>query len=70
VFWDARSRDEFEGNAAGFGSGSRLGHIPGAIHLEWTELLDPASRTLKPGPELRKLLVGGGITPFMLVGFY
>jgi 3-mercaptopyruvate sulfurtransferase SseA len=47
VFWDSRSADEYAGNAtAGFGSVPRLGRIPGAAHLDWTELLDPESRTL------------------------
>jgi len=54
VFWDTRSREEYEGSAsAGYGTISRLGHLPGAAHLEWTELLDPETRTLKPANELR-----------------
>jgi thiosulfate/3-mercaptopyruvate sulfurtransferase len=70
VFWDTRSGDEYTGNAAGFGSVPRLGRIPGAVHLEWTELLDPDSRTLKPGAELRELLATRGITPDKQVASY
>ncbi len=70
VFWDTRSMDEYAGNAAGFGSVPRPGHIPGAAHLEWTELLDRASRTLKPAAELRQLLETRGITPDKQVAGY
>jgi thiosulfate/3-mercaptopyruvate sulfurtransferase len=70
VFWDTRSGDEYAGNAAGFGSVPRLGRIPGAAHLEWTELLDPESRTLKPAAELRQLLEERGITPDKQVASY
>lgn len=63
IFWDTRSEDEYLGKAAGFGSVPRLGHIPGAAHLDWAELLDPESRTLKPAGELQALLAARGITP-------
>jgi len=61
VFWDVRRPGEYEGTEAV--NNPRPGHIPGAIHLEWTELLDPETRTFKPGPELRALLQSRGITP-------
>ena len=70
VFWDTRSTDEYEGKAAGFGSVPRLGHIPGAIHLDWSRLLDPESRTLKPAADLRQLLEERGITPDKQVASY
>lgn len=70
VFWDTRSGDEYAGNAAGFRSPPRPGHIPGAAHLEWTELLDQESRTLKPARELRHLLEVRGITPDKQVAGY
>src|SRR5262249_14134036 len=36
IFWDTRTPAEFEGNApAGANAPPRLGHVPGAIHLEW-----------------------------------
>lgn len=38
---DARSQQEFEGTG---GPGARLGRIPGAVHLEWKELLRPDGR--------------------------
>jgi thiosulfate/3-mercaptopyruvate sulfurtransferase len=70
VFWETRSPDEYAGNVAGFGSVPRLGRIPGAAHLDWNELLDPESRTLKPAAELRQLLEVRGITPDKQVAGY
>jgi thiosulfate/3-mercaptopyruvate sulfurtransferase len=70
VFWDTRSADEYAGTAGGFRPVSRPGHIPGAAHLEWTELLDPESRTLKPAAELQQLLEAQGITPDKQVAGY
>ena len=70
VFWDTRSDDEYTGDEAGFRSSRRPGHIPGAAHLEWTELFDPQSRTLKPAAEIRQLLEARGITPDKQVASY
>jgi thiosulfate/3-mercaptopyruvate sulfurtransferase len=63
VFWDTRSLGEFEGTEAGFGPPVPLGRIPGAIHLEWIELFDQETMTLKPANALRDLLGSKGITP-------
>ncbi len=72
VFWDTRSQAEYDGTAtAGFGGPlPRPGRIPGAVHLEWSELLDPVSRTFKPAAELRELLSARGITPEVAVHTY
>jgi thiosulfate/3-mercaptopyruvate sulfurtransferase len=71
VFWDTRSQAEYQGTAAGFGAPApRLGRIPGAVHLEWVELLDPATKTLKPAAQLRSLLQSRGITPDCEIGTY
>jgi thiosulfate/3-mercaptopyruvate sulfurtransferase len=70
VFWDTRSVDEYAGNVGGFRSPPRPGHIPGAAHLDWAELLDPETRTLKPAAELRRLLESRGITPEKQVAGY
>ncbi|MBE2167575.1 MULTISPECIES: sulfurtransferase [unclassified Cobetia] len=37
VVWDARSAEEYRGEK---GQNTRLGHIPGAVHFEWTEAMD------------------------------
>jgi thiosulfate/3-mercaptopyruvate sulfurtransferase len=68
IFWDVRRREEYEGTEPV--SNSRPGHIPGAIHLEWTELLDPETRTFKTGDELRSLLNSRGITPESEINCY
>jgi thiosulfate/3-mercaptopyruvate sulfurtransferase len=59
--WDARSREEY----LGLRSGSlRAGHIPGAVNLDWLELMDPARNLrLKPLPTLRAQLDALGIHP-------
>jgi thiosulfate/3-mercaptopyruvate sulfurtransferase len=61
IFWDVRRPGEYDGSEGV--NNPRTGHVPGAIHLEWTELLDPETRTFKPGPELRAMLESRGITP-------
>ena len=62
VFWDVRSVGEFEGTTAGWNPPPRLGHLPGAIHLEYTELFDADDGTLKPSTELTAFLGAKGIT--------
>ena len=51
IFWDVRSLEEFEGTRAGFGPPVRMGRIPGAVHLDWTELFDQDTKLLKPARE-------------------
>ena len=62
TFWDVRSDGEWTGeNTRG---NRRGGHIPGAVHLEWLDLVtDDALRTLKPAAEMRALLEAAGVTP-------
>jgi thiosulfate/3-mercaptopyruvate sulfurtransferase len=50
---DTRSKEEYCGEAGG---AARWGAIPGAVHLEWAECLDPKSKRFRPAPELAKLL--------------
>jgi thiosulfate/3-mercaptopyruvate sulfurtransferase len=50
---DARSKDEFTGAKA---LAKKGGHIPGAVHLEWVELLDPKTDTFLPPEDLIKLV--------------
>ena len=56
---DARSTDEFTGKDV---RDERGGHIPGAAHLEWKELLAQDGR-FKPREELRALFRERGILP-------
>jgi thiosulfate/3-mercaptopyruvate sulfurtransferase len=45
---DARSAERFEGTVAEPWPGRRSGHIPGSVSLPYTDLLDPADKTLLP----------------------
>lgn len=49
---DARSADEFA-----------AGHVPGAVRLEWSELIDAKTGRFKPADELAKLLKSRNIDP-------
>ena len=71
VFWDTRSLAEFHGAGEGHGKPPpRPGHITGAAHLDWIELIDPEAKTFKPAAELRALLESKGITPGRQVNTY
>jgi thiosulfate/3-mercaptopyruvate sulfurtransferase len=50
---DARTKDEFTGEKT---LGKKGGHIPGAVHLEWVDLLDPKTDKFLPPAELIKLV--------------
>lgn len=45
-------------------------HLPGAIQLDWRELVDEGTRGLKPRDELESLLADRGITPDRRVVLY
>jgi thiosulfate/3-mercaptopyruvate sulfurtransferase len=71
VFWDTRSVAEFHGAGEGHGKPPpRPGHIAGAAHLDWVELLDSELKTFKPAAELHALLESKGITPDREVNTY
>lgn len=57
--WDARSRAEYEGTKV---VAQRGGHIPGAIHCEWTSLMDP-NRGLRLREDAREYLAQLNLTP-------
>src|SRR5699024_10604711 len=60
VLWDARSRDEFEGIRS---YTPKAGHIPGAIHYEWTQPMDMNLQLrLRDLGVLREELASMGIT--------
>ena len=46
------------------------GHIPGAVRLDWRELVDTDARTVRPEAELRSLLGERGIAPEKRVVLY
>ena len=65
-----RSRGEFEGTTEGYNPPPRLGHLPGAIHLDYTELFEANHGTLKTVADLTTLLGAQGITPEAAVVTY
>jgi thiosulfate/3-mercaptopyruvate sulfurtransferase len=62
LFLDVRSDGEWTGeNNRG---NKRVGHIPGAVHLEWTNFVTKDEpRVFKPAGELRAMLAQAGVTP-------
>ncbi len=61
VIWDVRSDGEWDGsNSRG---NKRAGHVPGAVHLEWFNLVDSQTNEFKPAAEIRRILTEHGITP-------
>lgn len=57
--WDARSREEYLGARQ---TATRNGHIPGAVHCEWTALMDPA-RNYRIRRDAADYLARLGLTP-------
>ncbi|HEY8173125.1 MAG TPA: sulfurtransferase, partial [Dehalococcoidia bacterium] len=59
VILDVRSRAEYDGTRV---RAARGGHIPGAVHIEWTDATD-GDNVLKSPEELRRIFEARGITP-------
>lgn len=59
LVWDARSAEEYRGEKV---LSQRGGHIPGAIHCEWSSLLDPQNH-LRIRADIDTYLQQLGITP-------
>lgn len=55
--WDARSPEEFSGSKV---LAARGGHIPGAVNIEWTQLMDAQQRLL-PLDVIQQLLDNAGL---------
>jgi thiosulfate/3-mercaptopyruvate sulfurtransferase len=63
--WDARSRAEYAGEK---GNSKRLGHIPGAVNMEWTRAMDTErALRIRDYAELITELEALGLTPDMEV---
>jgi 3-mercaptopyruvate sulfurtransferase SseA/sterol desaturase/sphingolipid hydroxylase (fatty acid hydroxylase superfamily) len=60
---DTRTRAEYVGETK-HQDAARAGHIPGAIHMEWTEVLrSPTDTRLKPRNELEQAFAARGVGP-------
>ena len=60
VLWDTRTRAEFTGRKV---KALRGGHIPGAVHLDWREVLDSRTGCFLPLERIRERLTTLGILP-------
>ena len=60
---DARPYGRWAGTDPEPRPGLSSGHIPGSKSLPFYELLDPDTKTLLPGPELRKIFEAQGVDP-------
>ena len=58
---DARAAGRFTGREPELWPGRRSGHIPGSHNLPYTELLDPANKTLLPAERLAAKFRDAGI---------
>jgi len=57
-------RNETEWNGTNTRGNQRAGHVPGAVHLEWTELMTADDRKVfKPAEEMRAMFESRGVTP-------
>ena len=61
VIWDVRSDGEWDGSQSR--GNKRVGHIPGAVHLEWFNVMDRQTHRFRPAGEIRRMLAEHGITP-------
>ena len=60
IVWDARASDEYAGTKA---TALRNGHIPGAVNLDWVDLMDRSnSLRLLPLPQIKERLTALGVT--------
>ena len=58
IVWDARTAEEYSGVKV---TSNRNGHIPGAINLDWLEVMDH-DRQLRIRTDITELLKARGIT--------
>ena len=58
--WDIRSVEEYTGGTDR--GNARRGHIPGARHLEWTNLVNASDHTFKDAGTMREMLEEIGVT--------
>jgi thiosulfate/3-mercaptopyruvate sulfurtransferase len=60
---DARAAPRFRGEAPEPRPNLRLGHMPGALNMPYTELIDPRTGTMLPEAQLKAKLAAAGIDP-------
>ena len=60
---DARAANRFRGEVPEARAHLRIGHMPGAFNLPYTDLIDPKSRTMRSQAELKAAIAKSGIDP-------
>ncbi len=68
VVWDVRTGGEYDGSVSR--GNRRTGHIAGAVHLEWSDLMNRGTHCFKSLEEIRLILTEKGITPDKAVFAY
>jgi thiosulfate/3-mercaptopyruvate sulfurtransferase len=68
VVWDVRTDGEWDGTADR--GNKRNGHVPGAVHLEWFNMMERDTHQFKPASEIRRILSEHGITSDKTVHSY
>lgn len=63
LVWDARSKAEYLGQRTG---SARAGRVPGAVNIDWLELMDP-QRAMRLRTDLAELLASRGVTPDKMI---
>ncbi len=61
VNWDTRTSGEYDGTVNR--RDQRKGHVAGAAHLEWSDLMNRDTHRFKSPQEMRVILDSHGITP-------
>ncbi len=60
---DARAANRFRGEVPEARAHLRIGHMPGAFNLPYTDLIDPKTGTMRPEAELKAAIDRSGIDP-------
>lgn len=61
IIFDVRSEGEYTGEVK---RAEKSGHIPNAVHLEWSEVLEPEGIPyFKPAKEIQEIYASAGLTP-------
>jgi 3-mercaptopyruvate sulfurtransferase SseA len=69
ALWDVRTYEEYTGESSTplrpsqRRANKRFGHIPGAIHTEWKDVMDPETQQFKTLDEISGILSLAGVTP-------
>jgi thiosulfate/3-mercaptopyruvate sulfurtransferase len=68
LIWDIRGAQEYTGEVDR--GNAHSGHVPGAVHLEWTNLVNEVDETFKSADDLVALLAPLGMAPEKTVHIY